>query len=395
MVALDFPPCRSAGVQRTLKFAEYLLDFGWEPIILTVDASAHESVDESQVVPDKIKHVYRAFSYNASRDFAIKGKYLSIMKEPDRWWTWRFKAVPLGKKLIKQFQPDVIWSTYPISTAHSIAFKLAKWSGIPWVADYRDPVQSRYDSSVKTYLNLAQKIENKTINNASKIVFTTKKASTLYESLYQDLPLDKFHVIENGYDEGNFASLVEDACHMSQDEKFVLLHSGAVYQNGRDPSAIFHALANLKSQEKISASSFELCFRGIDGQAYFEEIESLGINDLVTFKPSVSYMESIKEMMSVDALLLIQGPLFNNQIPGKLFEYIRSGQPILAYTATLGATAMALTDVEMAFQAENQYQLEHQIIQIMSTEKQTRTRIERFSRYEKTRQLATLLEQLG
>ena len=395
MVALDFPPCKSAGVQRTLKFAEYLLELGWEPIVLTVEPSAHESVDDSQEISEKIKHVYRAFSYNASRDFAIKGKYLSIMKEPDRWWTWRFKAIPLGKELIEKYKPDVIWSTYPVSTAHSIAYHLAKWSGLPWVADYRDPVQSRYDASVKSYLNLAQRIEKNTITHASKVVFTTRKASILYESLYQDQPLDKFHVIENGYDEGNFASLVEDMNKTQANDKFVLLHSGAVYQNGRDPTAIFKALATLKKQNKISSDTFELSFRGITGEAYLPLVNDLGIEDLVKFTPSISYMESIKEMMSVDALLLIQGPLFNNQIPGKLFEYIRSGQPILAYTATSGATAMAMTDVEMAYQAENQDQLEQQILTLLTIEKRERCNIERFSRYEKTKQLAQLLEQIG
>ena len=154
MVALDFPPCKSAGVQRTLKFAEYLKDFGWEPIILTVNKEAFENLDNSQEIPTSIEHIYRSFAFNASRDFAIKGKYLSIMKEPDRWWTWKYTAIPQGKKIIESLKPDVIWSTYPVPTAHIIAKKLAKWSGLPWIADYRDPVQSRYDSSVKSFFNL-------------------------------------------------------------------------------------------------------------------------------------------------------------------------------------------------------------------------------------------------
>lgn len=394
MVALDFPPCKSAGVQRTLKFAEYLLDFGWEPIILTVDESAHESIDNSQPVPAKIKNVYRSFSYNASRDFSIKGKYLSIMKEPDRWWTWRFTAVPLGKQLIEKYQPDVIWSTYPVSTAHLIAYKLAQHSGVPWVADYRDPVQSRYDSSVKPTLNITQKIEAKVLNNAAKVVFTTQQASTLYQSLYPDLPLNKFHVIENGYDESNFQLDVVKQGKALHTEKFTLLHSGAVYQNGRDPIEIFKALSKLKKAKKIDNTMFELVFRGISGEHYQPVLRSLDINDIVEFKPSISYMESLQEMMAADALLLIQGPLFRNQIPGKLFEYIRSEQPILALTSNIGATSELLDSVEMCFCAEYANETADAIESLLALEPIKRKNIERFSRYEKTRELSQLLTEL-
>ena len=393
MIALDFPPCKSAGVQRTLKFAEYLKDFGWEPIVLTVTDSSHTAVDHSQVIPDSITHVYRSFSFNASRDFSIKGKYLRILKEPDRWWTWQYTAVPLGKKLIKEFSPDVIWSTYPVSTAHNIAFKLAKWSNIPWVADYRDPVQSRYDGSAQRWFNLAQKIEKKTLLNASQVVFTTKQASMLYQYLYPDVKLTQFNVIENGYDEGNFAALPPIT--KNNKAKFVLLHSGAVYTNGRDPTLLFRALSSLKKQNKISAQNFSLVFRGINQAPYFQQLTALDITDLVEFLPSVDYMESLKEMMTVDGVLLIQGPLFNNQIPGKVFEYIRSGQPILAYTPLEGATGQLLSRVEASYCADNSEKLAQCILTLMSDDKVQRSNIERFSRYEKTKQLAQLLDSIS
>lgn len=392
MVALDFPPCKSAGVQRTLKFAEYLSDFGWEPIILTVSESAHEAIDNSQIIPTKLKHIYRTFSFNASRDFSIKGKYLSIMKEPDRWWTWRFSAVKCGKKLIDELKPDVIWSTYPVSTAHSIAIQLAKYGNLPWVADYRDPVQSRYDSSAKQTLNLALKIEKNTIENASKVILTTKRAAILYQSLYPDLPLNKFEVIENGYDEANFKLDEVKSGLANKNNKFVMLHSGAVYRNGRDPEQIFQALSILKAKGDISENSFELVFRGIDGAPYVQRLKTLNISDIVSFKPSVSYMESLTEMMSADALLLIQGPLFRNQIPGKLFEYIRSGKPILALTSMIGATADLLENVEMSYCVEYADQTANSILDMLVAPTVKRKSIERFSRYEKTKELAVLLD---
>jgi len=391
MVVLDFPPCKSAGVQRTLKFAEYLHLHGWEPIILTVNETAHINSDTSQIIPENVNHIYRSFSFNAARDFSIKGKYLNIMKEPDRWWTWRFTAVPLGKKIIKELQPDVIWSTYPVATAHNIAYCLAKWSGLPWIADFRDPIQQRYDNTVKKWFDLTLPIERKTLINATKVVFNTKQASLLYQSLYADLPLRKFHVIQNGFDEGNFNKIEDKAIVGKQSSIFTLLHSGAIYSNGRDPGALFQALAALKKNKKISKNNFCLKFRGAAIDLYQAQINALDIADLMAFLPSINYMESLQEMMSADGLLLVQGGLFNNQIPGKLFEYIRSGKPILAFTPHLGATSQALEDVEMTIVAESAEQLEAAIMQSISINVIPRINIERFSRHEKTKQLASLL----
>lgn len=391
MVVLDFPPCKSAGVQRTLKFAEYLHLHGWEPIILTVNEAAHIKVDMSQIIPENVKHVYRSFSFNAARDFSINGKYLNIMKEPDRWWTWRYTAVPLGKKVIESLSPDVIWSTYPVSTAHNIAGKLAKWSGLPWIADFRDPIQQRYDKRAKKLLDLTLPIERKALINSTKVVFNTQQASLLYQSLYSDLPLNKFHVIQNGFDEGNFKKLEHKSIEGNESRVFTLLHSGAIYSNGRDPSDLFNALARLKKDKKISKDDFCLKFRGAAIDLYEEQINALDIADLMAFLPSINYMESLQEMMTANGLLVVQGALFNNQIPGKLFEYIRSGQPILAFTPYLGATARALKDVEMVIVAETTEQLEDAIIQLININVVSRSNIDRFSRHEKTNQLASLL----
>ena len=95
--------------------------------------------------------------------------------------------------------------------------------------------------------------------------------------------------------------------------------------------------------------------------------------------------------MRADGLLIVQGALFNNQIPGKLFEYIRSGKPIVAFTPHLGATSQVLDGVEMADVAETVEQLENAIMASINTRVVPRANIERFSRHEKTKQLASLL----
>ncbi len=391
MIALEFPPCQSAGVQRTLKFAEYLVTLGWQPIVLTVNASVYTSVD-SQVVTSEAIKVYRCKSLDAAKDLAIKGKYFAWSKVPDRWWSWAISAIPLGKKLINKYNPEVIWSTYPVSTAHFIAYNLQQYTHLPWVADYRDPVQCRYDINAKHYSYISKWIEKKTVENSTAVVFTTENAAQLYRRLYSEEKITKFLVIENGFDEGNFKDIEIIDNHLKN--KYTLLHSGAVYENGRDPFALFKALSQLKKEHSISESNFSLVFRGAAGDKYTEQLKDLNIIDLVHFKQSIPYKESLTEMAAASGLLLIQGKLFNNQIPGKAYEYIRCNKAILALTSKEGATGHLLQPIDGAEVVESVATIKEALKRIFVATDLPIRDSSNFSRQAKTRQLEKLLNAL-
>jgi glycosyltransferase involved in cell wall biosynthesis len=390
MIALDFPPCQSAGVQRTLKFAEYLVELGWQPIVLTVDESVYSQTDVEVKIPEGIR-VYRSHSFDAARDFSIKGKYFAWSKVPDRWWSWAFTAIPLGKQLIKKYRPSVIWSTYPVATAHYIGYKLQQYSQLPWVADYRDPVQSRYDPNAQQYSSVARFIENLTIKHCTKAVFTTSRAVQMYQRLYPDQQLDKFIVIENGFDEANFANL--PVIDVVNDSRFMLLHSGSVYTTGRDPTALFRALSTLKREGVINNKNFVLVFRGVNSNSSYEaDMRSLDISDLIEFKANIPYKDSLLEMQQADALLLIQGSLFNNQIPGKAYEYLRSGCAILANTTNNGSTGQLFAKINGAYVAEHIEELAAAIKEMMFSSVSLTIKTEHYSRKQRTVQLCQLLK---
>ena len=391
MVALDFPPCQSAGVQRTLKFAEYLVELGWEVIVLTVDENVYAVTDQKVSIPENIK-VYHCHAFDSARDFSFKGKYFAWSKVPDRWWAWAIKAIPLGKQLIDKYQPDIIWSTYPVSTAHFIAYKLQQFSKLPWVADYRDPLQCRYDNKVLKYSFIAKWIEKKTIQHCSKAVYTTERASQLYSRLYPDEKLTKFRLIENGFDEGNFKNIT--VVDKNIGSKYTLLHSGAVYENGRDPKSLFRAISELQQEDIINEDNFELIFRGATSERYELQIQQLGIINLVHFKTSVPYNESLTEMAATSGLLLIQGRLFNNQIPGKAYEYIRCNKAILALTPKDGSTGRLLQQVNGTEIVDNIDEIKRAIKRMLLKGAVTERVSACFSRYEKTQQLDLLLRSL-
>ena len=150
LIAFHFPPqAASSGIQRTLSFSRHLGHYGWEPMVLSAHPRAYEQQNPTQLasVPSSLV-VRRVFALDAKRHLGFKGRYPGALALPDRWISWWLGAVPAGLSLIRKYRPQVIWSTFPISTAHLIALTLHKLTGIPWVADFRDPMlQPSYPSS--------------------------------------------------------------------------------------------------------------------------------------------------------------------------------------------------------------------------------------------------------
>src|SRR5690606_23034129 len=78
--------------------------------------------------------------WDAKRHFSVAGRYPGILARPVRWVSWWLGAVPLGLRLVRKLRVRAIWSTFPIATAHLIGATLATRTGLPWIADFRDPM---------------------------------------------------------------------------------------------------------------------------------------------------------------------------------------------------------------------------------------------------------------
>jgi hypothetical protein len=341
MIAFHFPPQRgSSGIQRTLRFARYLPDFGWEPHVLSVHPRAYEATDYTEPVPSGIA-VHRAFGLDAARHLAIGNRFPAFLARPDRWVSWWLGAVPAGLRLIRQLRPDAIWSTYPIATAHAIGHTLARISRLPWVADFRDPMaQEGYPADAATWRSF-KRIETRAIATARCSVFTTPGAATQYRLRYP-ARADRISVIENGYDDEMFAGL-HPAPPRSPGAKKVLLHSGIVYPSERDPAALFAALQVLRTSGRVAPQAFSLRFRApVHARMIGELAARFGVSDLVEVAPPVAYRDALSEMTQADGLVILQAANCNEQIPAKLYEYLRAQRPILGLADPAGDTARAL-----------------------------------------------------
>lgn len=347
MIAYHYPPMRgSSGIQRTLKFSQYLPSFGWEPVVLSANARAYANSG-----PDQLRDipagtvVKRAWALDTSRHLAWRGRYAGFMALPDRWVSWLIGAVPAGLGLIRRLKPAVIWSTYPIATAHLIGLTLHRLSGIPWVIDLRDPMTDEgYPEDPRTRRTYLW-IEKLALRHCTRAVCTTPGAIATYRRRFPELPPERFALIENGYDEENFADAEQAARDASatSNGRFTLVHSGVIYPSERDPRPLFGAVAALAAEGVIAPTNFELVLRATGHDSYLAGlIAEMGISALVTLAPHVSYREALTEMVTAGGLLILQASNCNHQVPAKLYEYLRAGRPVLGLTDPIGDTAATL-----------------------------------------------------
>ncbi|WP_431051961.1 glycosyltransferase [Roseateles sp. L2-2] len=363
MVSFQFPPMAgTSGVQRALRFAQQLPALGWSTSVLTAHPRVHAQTGTDLVdeIPTDLV-VRRAFALDAARHLSIVGRYPGFLARPDRWHSWLLGAVPAGLKLIRETRPDAIWSTYPIPTAHLVGYWLSRLSGLPWVADFRDPMaHDGYPADPVLWQSFAA-VERKVFARASRFTFTTPGAARLYAKRFP-AAADRIRVIENGYSEDAFRQAerhvnggVNGDAHGSAGVDSnrtsstasrgprVLLHSGVIYPDWRSPVRLFEALAAAKASGRIDASRLKLRLRATAHDDFVRELAArLGVADLVEIAPTIPYAEALAEMLRADGLLLLQSNDCNDQIPAKAYEYLRARRPVLTLADPAGDTAQLM-----------------------------------------------------
>jgi glycosyltransferase involved in cell wall biosynthesis len=347
MVAFHFPPLRgSSGIQRTLKFAQYLPAQGWQPLVLSAHprAYANQGPDQLAEIPPEAV-VKRAFALDSARHLAWRGRYLGFTAWPDRFVGWVLGAVPAGLSLVRKYHPQVIWATHPVASAILIGLLLHKLTRLPLVVDFRDPMtDTNYPRNARVRA-IWRWIERKAVENAALVICNTPSAVVTYTTRYPELPRSRFTQLENGYDEENFrnAGALAQRSERPAGQPFTLIHSGIIYPSERDPVPLVRALAELKAEGAIDASQLHIVLRATAHDDYVGGLlAEHGITDLVSLAPHVPYQTALAEMLSADGLLVLQATNCNHQIPAKLYEYLRAGRPILALTDAAGDTAATL-----------------------------------------------------
>ncbi len=356
-------PFAGVGTYRVSRFVKYLQRLGWEVVVLTAKkASSGHRADPDDPLLASVK-VYRSsiiepiqllsnknsgktsVTHNPSI-FYVKNKGLLAkiavwlrlnILIPDAKLTWKWFAVSLGKKVIKQEAPDIIFSTSPPPTTHRIAQKLASWSNIPWLADFRDPWTNIYYYDDNPLSPLAQK-KNKQLED--QVLYSADRITVVNHGFFDKMPdsiQSKIHRITNGFDPDHIKTEEREP---QRNQEFTIRYFGSLKINQR-PTAFLEALSRIENETPEIAHRIRFEFFGSLDSSVEAEIES--ICDNITFKKSefIQHSDMMALLPKSDLLLLSIGNSKNSSyaLSTKVFEYMISGSNVLGIGPIQGAAA--------------------------------------------------------
>jgi len=346
-----WPPSGKATLHWPLKIIKHLPGYGWQPIVLTADEDTFSQKDESLL--QEVDPTLKVFSAHALEPFSIYRRVLGKKKNspltasetisttnrglrhrlsvwirmnlfvPDARIGWYWNAIHKGKKILQSENIKAIVSIGPPHTTLLVGKKLSKLSGIPHVPVFIDPWVdiSYYRGLKRSKLTLAldRRFERSVVENAGQIVFVTESMKKDYIRQYPSIE-NKSHVLYWGYDEEVFQSYKSKR---SSDQD-ILLHAGNMYDH-QNPKNLWRTLR----KELDNGRNLKLIFVGTVGPGIRQSLNEAGLLKQTEFKGFLPYKEMIKELSLASYLLVCASE--KRHIPGKLFEYLRSGKPILAF----------------------------------------------------------------
>ena len=351
IIAYYWPPAGGPGVQRWLKFIKYLPEFDIEPIVYIpknpnypiIDASLVDEIPKDLIIirqpivePYKLASKFsKGQSQTISKGIIPEKKKQSVMERlmlfvrgnffiPDARKKWVKPSVNYLSTYIRDYNIDTIITTGPPHSLHLIGEQLKNRFDIKWIADFRDPWTTiGYHKKLKLTPIARKKhkfLESKVLNTADKIVVTSNNTKQNFLSLTEK-PIE---VITNGYD-------YESVGKVELDAKFSLAHIGSLLSD-RNPEVLWRVLEELVTNNKIFASMLQLNFVGSVSKEVLRSLEVYNLSQYVNLIGYVPHIEAIKHQKKSQVLLLIEIDSEETKciIPGKLFEYMVSGRPILA-----------------------------------------------------------------
>lgn len=371
VVAYYFPPSGGPGVQRVLKHIKYIRQFGWQPIVLTVENGQFPARDESLIaeIPDdvivrrtKIYEPYDIYRFFTGKKPGTPIDVNTIKKEdqslnfkerisefiratffiPDARIGWLLTAKKEALKIINEYNCKAIYSSSPPYTCSLIARYAKRKTNLPWVAGLRDPWTGFISAPKRWFLPaiIDRSLEKSVFEESNFVECAWEGIIKDAFNKYPSLDKDKFIHVPNGFDSEDFPDV-----DYKRNEKFTLTYTGSMYGR-RNPLALLTAIEKLLSDNKISANDFKLKFIGRFGNEVLEMFDNCSFKQNIEIIGYIPHKDSIAHLMTSDALLLVVDESKESEeiVPGKVYEYIGVQRPILAIAPTNGAIARLIYD---------------------------------------------------
>lgn len=352
IITYYWPPAGGPGVQRWLKFSKYLPEYGIEPVVFKPKNPSYPTSDRSllneipydlEIIEKSIFEPYTLAQLFSKKDTKSLSKGIIKSKEkqsrlqrlmlyirgnffiPDARKFWIKPSVKTISKIIDSQEIDCVITTGPPHSLHLIGHKLKnKFPQLHWIADFRDPwTNIGYHKDLKLSESSAQKhfdLEKEILNSADDILVTSFETKNEFEAKTPK----PIHLITNGFDEA-------DPVEVELDENFTLSHIGSLMSQ-RNPEILWQALSELIHEAEHFKSFFELRLVGNVSEQIIDSIYKNGLKEYLNFAGYVDHQTALNFQHSSQVLLLIEinSDETRGIIPGKVFEYLRTGRPILA-----------------------------------------------------------------
>jgi len=364
IVTYVFPPFAAVGVYRILKFCKYLPDFGISPVILTPSNPNTMARDEglmAQVphyVPVHHTPTFEPFRWKPEAKASagtnskhplppdvhtlIKQRPMSRLKQtvrqnlsiPDTSYFWRWTGLWTGLRAVKDEKIDLILSSSPPHSAHLLAAQIASRTRKPLIVDFRD-LWTQNTSYAERILPPAlqrrdRRYEESVLRQSAGITVNTDtfKVQLLANNAF--LHEDRIDVVTNGVDPDDFKEFVASG---TGESRFTLLYTGSLYGGHRNPDFFFTAFRAWLDRRPEVAGQTRLLFIGNWAPEHAGLIERHGLGDVIVKRDWMPQREALKETFAADLLLLFQGfdTALAAAIPRKLYEYMITNKPILAF----------------------------------------------------------------
>jgi glycosyltransferase involved in cell wall biosynthesis/O-antigen/teichoic acid export membrane protein len=324
IVAYHFPPDNAIGGARPYRFYKYLKRLGYECRVFTAAMQTADAPEDIEYVPDPLRtNPGRGIAWHLER---IVRRFLLHYGLTLGWSYCAFWAARAFLSKRKNDQAVILSSAPPAGT-HLAGMCLAALAGKPWIADFRDPVNAV--SGGRAYLQgaFAPWLSHVILNRANHALANTDGMNQMWNDTFPDLT-GKTQVLWNGFDPED---TIETYALPDRQTK-ILSHVGELY-GGRDIRPIVGALHRLIESGKVSNTSIVIRQIGIAQPGELPDQKTLRAAQTggwLEIKDPVPAAEARAMALESDGLLLIQ-PQTAVQVPAKLFEYLRTGRPILAY----------------------------------------------------------------
>ncbi|MCH7415370.1 glycosyltransferase family 4 protein [Belliella sp. R4-6] len=368
IITYYWPPSAGSGVQRWLKFAKYLPEFGWEPVIFTPENPDFDLKDEGllkeinpqlEVIKFPIWEPYGIFRKLKKEKLADTSKVLEKKEKslldkigiwaranfliPDPRIFWVKPAVAFLEDIIKNNQIDAIITTGPPHSLHLIGRNLKRKTKLPWIADFRDPWS---EWEFLDTLPMTAPVRKKHEAMEKSVLEEANAVTTISPTFQEDLEKlagKKITLLTNGFDSDDLPS--NWSLESPKTVKIEIVYTGVI-DAIRNPIPFLEALKTVfqKTEKEVV-----LRFVGKVSSTVQEFVKNdTWLSEHVTFEGYVSHEKVFDYYRNSNLLLLILTDTKNakGNIPGKLFEYMATGRPVLALGDVNGDSAKILNDAE-------------------------------------------------